>query len=377
MAKLTPNNTYEAILAGEAVTPTSRDQAFIKEAVDNAGSGGGGGGADLPEVTSDDNGDVLTVVEGEWAKADPSGGKFVVTLSHVLESVASLSLGEGQAYPDYDGFYHWAGSLTAEQYGNFDGSKSLYFNSKEYPLTTISEEQFGYNLEFNDFKPTPSNPNEPCYYIVAEHESEVYGYQILSTDTSLANTTVNILAAGEGYTADKTVTEVYAAYEAGQIVNCIIDLGEVYELQLVNAGDEVIGFASDAGGGTVAARGVNDHGDDSWDVQIYQYQPRVENLKPTYEFGFTATPDGQGRFTVTPDSGSTYAAITAALAETPNVYAKIEIENLSLTLLFNNKITDSVSYVDAVGLGDDTYFRLSVADDGGNHFTANTLQFTT
>lgn len=34
----------------------------------------GGGGSDLPEVTSDDNGDVLTVVEGAWAKATPSGG---------------------------------------------------------------------------------------------------------------------------------------------------------------------------------------------------------------------------------------------------------------------------------------------------------------
>jgi len=33
------------------------------------GGGGGGGGSDLPAVTSDDNGDVLTVVEGEWAKA--------------------------------------------------------------------------------------------------------------------------------------------------------------------------------------------------------------------------------------------------------------------------------------------------------------------
>lgn len=34
-------------------------------------AGGGGGG--LPEVTSDDNGDVLTVVEGVWGKAAPSG----------------------------------------------------------------------------------------------------------------------------------------------------------------------------------------------------------------------------------------------------------------------------------------------------------------
>ena len=33
-----------------------------------------GGGSSLPEVSADDNGDVLTVVEGEWAKATPSGG---------------------------------------------------------------------------------------------------------------------------------------------------------------------------------------------------------------------------------------------------------------------------------------------------------------
>ena len=39
---------------------------------------GGGGGSDLPEVTSEDNGDVLTVVEGAWAKAKPQGDQTVV-----------------------------------------------------------------------------------------------------------------------------------------------------------------------------------------------------------------------------------------------------------------------------------------------------------
>lgn len=39
---------------------------------------GGGGGSSLPPVTAEDNGDVLTVVNGAWAKAAPSGGLRLV-----------------------------------------------------------------------------------------------------------------------------------------------------------------------------------------------------------------------------------------------------------------------------------------------------------
>lgn len=38
----------------------------------------------LPEVSADDNGDVLTVVEGEWAKAAPSGGGSVFAAMEVM-----------------------------------------------------------------------------------------------------------------------------------------------------------------------------------------------------------------------------------------------------------------------------------------------------
>lgn len=47
-----------------------------------------GGGSDLPTVTSDDNGDVLTVVEGTWAKATPSGGGALIVETEVTEGVA-------------------------------------------------------------------------------------------------------------------------------------------------------------------------------------------------------------------------------------------------------------------------------------------------
>ena len=42
------------------------------EWVQKSGSGGGGGGSDLPSVTAEDNGDVLTVVNGAWDKATPT-----------------------------------------------------------------------------------------------------------------------------------------------------------------------------------------------------------------------------------------------------------------------------------------------------------------
>lgn len=68
------------------------------------GSGGSGGGSGLPEVTADDNGDVLTVVDGAWGKAAPSLPPFkfytlVVTYDSTTES------GEGRVYRCKDGQY--------------------------------------------------------------------------------------------------------------------------------------------------------------------------------------------------------------------------------------------------------------------------------
>lgn len=44
-------------------------------------SASGGGGAALPEVTAEDNGDVLAVVDGVWAKSAPSAGGMVVNVT--------------------------------------------------------------------------------------------------------------------------------------------------------------------------------------------------------------------------------------------------------------------------------------------------------
>lgn len=51
-------------------TPVTRTEQYL----DAIARGVGGGGSSLPAVTSDDNGDVLTVVNGAWDKAAPGGG---------------------------------------------------------------------------------------------------------------------------------------------------------------------------------------------------------------------------------------------------------------------------------------------------------------
>jgi hypothetical protein len=54
----TPNNPNEAVL-----------RTLLSEVE---------GGTNLPEVTNEDNGSVLTVVDGEWNKAEPSSGNASV-----------------------------------------------------------------------------------------------------------------------------------------------------------------------------------------------------------------------------------------------------------------------------------------------------------
>lgn len=56
---------------------------------------GGVENAQLPAVTSDDNGDVLTVVEGAWAKAAPSGDNVVILNE---TAVATKSFNDFVAY---------------------------------------------------------------------------------------------------------------------------------------------------------------------------------------------------------------------------------------------------------------------------------------
>lgn len=75
----TPQSRSEAILQNmlgahnQLPPPYSRIEVLLMELLDVIDPGGGGGSS-LPSVTTDDNGKVLTVVEGAWTAATLPNG---------------------------------------------------------------------------------------------------------------------------------------------------------------------------------------------------------------------------------------------------------------------------------------------------------------
>lgn len=246
---LTPENTMERILNGENVTPNNRTEYFVKQAIDNAGSGGGGG---------DEYETVAEIAVGDMAQ---QGGIY---------------------------FYQIPQDVRPEVPR---GSDALFFNSADYPLTWIeSGTIYSYN-----FSGEGAPLDSPAYALALDGTDVIALY---SDTNAIENTTVKILKKVSG----------------GDPITVDSELSETSENPVQN---KVI---------TAALAG----------------------LKPTYEFGFTVTAgQTEGEFIVTPDSGSTYAAIAAALAETPNVYAVLDLG-------FQNQVIRARFSVDSTVSGAET-----------------------
>lgn len=84
------------------ITPVTREEEFLDRIARAAAS------PNLPEVDASDNGDVLTVVSGEWAAAAPAGG---------LPEVTSTDEGKVLTVVDNSGTYEWEAAEPAASGG--------------------------------------------------------------------------------------------------------------------------------------------------------------------------------------------------------------------------------------------------------------------
>ena len=113
---------------------------------------------DLPSVSSTDNGDVLTVVEGQWAKATPSGGgeEYLVTYSINGETVTC-----DKSFADIKEAWEAGKKLVA---------KSQYGGSYGWEYYVLSENGGGMTNPFTKAIFTSvSYPNDSCKIRIIKH----------------------------------------------------------------------------------------------------------------------------------------------------------------------------------------------------------------
>lgn len=139
----------------EGSTCVIGDKTYSLDKVQGWVEPGSGGGA-LPAVTSDDNGDVLTVVDGVWGKAAPSGGGVII-----------IQEGENHTLP-----------LTWQQI--YDGlAQGVVYNLLySYSDTGTGEYGVGMNQVYSaDYLPTGAG-DQPIYMVATSQ----FTYEAQSAD---------------------------------------------------------------------------------------------------------------------------------------------------------------------------------------------------
>lgn len=267
---------------------------------------------------------------------------------------------------------------------------NLFFNSAEAPLTRLENEMvvFGYNFEISEEKPVVTG--KPAYLVVAANEGEADAIvEIMSTE-DLSNTTVKILKKVEapsgggkfvvpitmsqqGISSDVTLDQIKSAFDDKQSVVAHYSVGtDTAEIPLIDIGETFVLFSG------FISTGEN--------VEI-RYQTvggwsfKRTPLKPTYVFDFTAS-ISSNQITYTPAEGVTYAAIAAALAETPHVKANITLPEewgATITTDFNFSISgdDGVGYAaNAVCIigSNPVAFILSVGENEGQTICTGSMK---
>ena len=153
-------------------SPENTNPAILRQIIDeNSGAG-------LPEVTADDNGDVLTVVEGEWAKASPSSdGILIVTFTDVEAGAVIADVTVGTILSAYN-----AGTVVIGRYLDESLNEPV-----EYNMLAEATPYEGEITAFRFYKiiigDVMNNIPIKTYEILMETQDETDNYGTLTTNT--------------------------------------------------------------------------------------------------------------------------------------------------------------------------------------------------
>lgn len=211
-----------------SLTPWNRQEEWYQEMIDAIGEGGGSG---LPEVTSADNGKVLTVENGAWT-ADSN--LFVVTLS-------GSPLKSDKTYAEIVAAVDEGRTVIAEH-----GSTLFQFagyNSNEVDFvkftangTTVMKRAVLKSGRVDSFNtatvPTPFAADNGSELIVKNGAWEKQQKKFIVTLTPTAQ--------DYSGTMDKTVAEIDAAYKAGRqvVFHLLANASQWYEMDSTERGGD-------------------------------------------------------------------------------------------------------------------------------------------
>ena len=213
-------------------TPGNTNKQVLSDMLDSVG-----GDSSLPEVTTDDNGKVLTVVEGVWNKGDVSGGGYSYTADETVltnESVTTTDQGGFNFAP-----LSYEPRITAD-------TITVIFDGIEYTCALIIETNStaygGYSSEGPDYTVYPfcilssSSGNELYTSTEGTHSIEIKTViEDVETsegfDKAVEKTYKNNLApfivhisdndvegSFEGWEVEESFTEIWHAIQSGRLV---------------------------------------------------------------------------------------------------------------------------------------------------------------
>lgn len=135
-----------------------------------------GGGSSLPDVTTEDNGDVLTVVEGAWTKAAPSSPIKIVETTISGNTITFINETQQSIYNDVV-----AGKLVFVKAGTKDGSDNTgtgYYTCSKYTNHVASficvDRTYDVSTAYNQFEVSASSTSDSAtrnYYKSQDYSS--------------------------------------------------------------------------------------------------------------------------------------------------------------------------------------------------------------